>query len=99
MVADDRKGSTSGDVRHHPAQDGGCVRSAIDQVADIDDDPRRAGAMESLEQLLELIDAAVDVADDVERAAEVAPVDREGTGHRGDDDGRSRRRPCNRTSV
>ena len=74
-----------GDHAHHAAQHAGAVRAAVDEVADEDGayGPRGGGVdgrpvaqvvAQLAEQRLQLGAAAVDVADDVERAGEVGQV-------------------------
>ena len=88
MVARDAEGVAGVDHAHHQAQDAGAVGAAVDEVADEArptalgvlrvDRPALRVAGEAVaqvgQQLLELGPAAVDVADDVERAVVVAPV-------------------------
>ena len=87
MIARDAEGVAGRDHAHDEAQHARCVRPAVDEVADEDRPPIRvmgAGGpapvvagdrvAELAEQRLQLDAAAVDVADDIERAVLVAQV-------------------------
>jgi hypothetical protein len=88
VVARDAQGVAGADHAHDQAQHPGAVRPAVDEISD-EHRPATVGVggvdrpallvadelvAELGEQLLELGAAAVDVADDVERAGVVAPV-------------------------
>ncbi len=88
VVSGHAEGVAGRDHAHHQAQHTRGVRASVDQVADEDGRPAagvggvdraarrvmRDGVAEAAEQGLQLGAAAVDVADDVERAGEVAQV-------------------------
>ncbi len=88
VVAGDAQGVAGGDHAHGQAQHAGAVGAPVDEVADEDDGAplgvggvhgpagvvAHEGVAEGGEQALQLGAAAVDVADDVEGAGEVAQV-------------------------